>query len=299
MTQIYADTKNSAEDRGQRTEVSGQWSLSQQSVVTEPIVIFAQAMHQVSQTEESSARRVTPVRVSRDVRKSRLLGLVNRKERWGLSWIGWLILLFMLVLAGIIVTFSIYPFLSITERVKTDELVVEGWIPFYAVHAGAREFASGSYREVLTTGGPITGMGGYTNDYNTSASLGAGRLKAEGVPSAVVQMVPSRVSGRDRTYSAALALQGWLDQQGTKVKAINVVTADTHARRTRLLFQRALGNDISVGVIAVPNPDYDARRWWRYSEGVRDVVSESVAYLYAKFLFWPGAAEPREKGDGR
>ena len=57
-------------------------------------------MHQVSQTEESSARRVTPVQVSRDVRKSRLLGLVNRKERWGLSWIGWLMLLFMLVLAG-------------------------------------------------------------------------------------------------------------------------------------------------------------------------------------------------------
>ena len=42
--------------------------------------------------------------------------------------------------------FSIYPFLSITERVKTDELVVEGWIPFYAVHAAAREFTSGSYR---------------------------------------------------------------------------------------------------------------------------------------------------------
>ena len=148
---------------------------------------------------------------------------------------------------------------------------MEGWIPFYAVHAAAQEFASGSYRQVLTTGGPISGMGGYTNDYNTSASLGAGRLKAEGVPSAVIQMVPSRVSERDRTYSSALALRHWLDQQGKKVKAINVVTADTHARRTRLLFQRALGNDISVGVIAVPNPDYDARHWWRYSEGVKDV----------------------------
>ena len=34
------------------------------------------------------------------------------------------------------------------------------------------------------------GMGGYTNDYNTSASLGAGRLKAEGVPSAAIQKVP-------------------------------------------------------------------------------------------------------------
>ena len=91
---------------------------------------------------------------------------------------------------------------------------MEGWIPFYAVHAAAREFAAGSYRQILTTGGPITGMGGYTNDYNTSASLGAGRLKAEGVPSAVIQMVPSRVSGRDRTYkrsagATALAGSAW------------------------------------------------------------------------------------------
>ena len=203
-------------------------------------------------------------------------------------------LLFMLVLRAHRVLFD-YPFLAITERVKTDELVVEGWIPFYAIHAAAREFASGSYREVLTTGGPITGMGGYINDYNTSASLGAGRLKAEGVPSAVIQMVPSRVSGRDRTYSAALALRHWLDQQGTEVKAINVVTADTHARRTRLLYQEALGRKVQVGVIAVPNPDYDARRWWRYSEGVKEVITESVAYLYARLFFWPGAAKPREK----
>ena len=139
-------------------------------------------MQQVSQREESSARRVTPVQVSPDVRKNRLLGLVNRKERWGLSWIGWLVLFFMLVLAGVIVTFSIYPFLCITERVKTDELVVEGWIPFYAVHAAALEFTSGSYHEVLTTGGPISGMGGYTNDYNTSASLGADDSKRKEFP---------------------------------------------------------------------------------------------------------------------
>jgi hypothetical protein len=37
-------------------------------------------------------------------------------------------------------------------------------------------------------------------------------------------------------------------------------------------------------VIAVANPDYDARHWWRYSEGVRDVISEGIAYLYAKFF---------------
>jgi hypothetical protein len=45
-----------------------------------------------------------------------------------------------------------------------------------------------------------------------------------------------------------------------------------------------------VGIIAVPNPDYDAQRWWRYSEGLKDVISESFAYLYARFFFF--APEP-------
>ena len=40
-----------------------------------------------------------------------------------------------------------------------------------------------------------------------------------------------------------------------------------------------------------PNPDYDQRHWWRYSQGVKDVLTEGVAYIYAKFLFWPSAAE--------
>ena len=69
--------------------------------------------------------------------------------------------------------------------------------------------------------------------------------------------------------------------------AVNIVTEDVHARRTRLLFQKALGNGVTVGIIAVPNPDYDAKRWWRYSEGVREVVGEVIAYLYARFFFVP------------
>jgi uncharacterized SAM-binding protein YcdF (DUF218 family) len=65
------------------------------------------------------------------------------------------------------------------------------------------------------------------------------------------------------------------------VSGIDVVTEDLHARRTRLLFQKALGDKVAVGVIAIPNPDYDAKHWWRYSAGVKDVVSEAAAYVYA------------------
>jgi hypothetical protein len=53
------------------------------------------------------------------------------------------------------------------------------------------------------------------------------------------------------------------------------------------MFQEALGRNISVGIIAVPNPDYDPRRWFLYSDGVKEVSSEALAYVYGRLLFHP------------
>jgi len=175
----------------------------------------------------------------------------------------------------------------VTSRVDATVLVVEGWMHEFGIRAGAEEFKAGGYQRVFTTGGPVTGTGGYTSDLNTSASVGAGGLKAVGVPSGSVQMVPSRVMGRDRTYSSAVALRDWFRERNMTVRSLNIVTEDAHARRTRLLFQKAFGDEVVVGIIAVPNADYDGRHWWRYSEGVREVVGEAIAYIYARLFFHP------------
>jgi len=227
--------------------------------------------------------------------RQKLWGILVRKERWALSWRGWLI-----VLAGVSLTFyvflsGIYPFLAVTHRVNSNILVVEGWIHEYAIRAAVEEFQSNSYERVFTTGGPVVGIGGYINDYQTSASVGAELLKKDGLANEFVQMVPSRVMDRDRTYGSAVALRNWFREHNMPVHSINVVTEDLHTRRTRLLFKKALGHDVAVGVIAVANPDYDSTHWWRYSEGVKDVFSEGAAYLYAKFLFNPSMSSRDEK----
>src|SRR6266550_50513 len=214
-------------------------------------------------------------------------GLFDRKERWSLSWRGRLIVASALLLVGALVLKGVYPFLAITHRVNANILVVEGWIPEYAIRAAVKEFQSNHYQRVFTTGGPVEGTGGYINDYQTSASVGADLLTKCGLPNESVQMVPSRVMDRDRTYDSAIALRNWLRDHHLPVRGINVVTENVHARRTRLLFHEALGKEVTVGVIAVPNPDYDSRYWWRYSQGVKDVVSETVAFIYAKLLFYP------------
>lgn len=224
-----------------------------------------------------------------------LWGMFDRKQRWSLSWRGRLIVASVVLLAGALVLKGVYPFLAITNRTNANILVVEGWIHEYGIRAAIKEFRSSRYERVFTTGGPVVGSGGYINDFYTSASVGADLLKRCGLPDESVQMVPSRVMDRDRTYGSAVALRNWFRDHNVATSSINIVTEDLHARRTRLLFQKAFGDKVAVGIIAIPNPDYDARRWWHYSAGLKEVVSEGAAYVYARLFFYPSERSGLEK----
>ena len=215
--------------------------------------------------------------------------LVVRKERWGLSWRGWLIVISGSLIAGCLFISRIHQFLAVTHRVNAKVLVVEGWLNPYGINGAVKEFKSGSYQRLITTGGPEEGAGNYCPVYDTQAYQSAGFLKAAGIPTNMVDCAPSLFVGKDRTYHSALALQQWFRGHKVQVHSFNVLTEDVHARRTRLLYQAAFGKQTEVGIISVPNPDYDARHWWRSSEGVRKVLDETIAYGYAKFLFWPSA----------
>lgn len=219
--------------------------------------------------------------------RRKCFGLFARRERWGLSRRGWVVLLAAIIFTGLIWIFNVQPFLAPTQRLDTKILVVEGWIPSYALRLAAAEFRDGHYEKVFTTGGPVAGSDGATNIFNTVANVGGDALLAAGVAADAVQVVPAHTVGRDRTYTSALALRDWFREHHLNVTALNVVSADVHSRRTRLLFQRAFGSEVRVGIVAIPDPDYEPRHWWRYSEGVREILGETIAYGYAKFIFTP------------
>src|SRR5438874_9741550 len=239
-------------------------------------------------------------RVSSGGERRALGGLLVRKESWRLSGLARLILAIAIVGLATWIFLEIYSFLAITTKESTDTLIVEGWVHEYTIRIAAKEFKTNGYKRLFTTGGPVEGLAAYVNDYQTAASVGAEGLVKAGVAADAVQMVPSRIIGRDRTYSSAVALRNWLHDKDVIVNSFNVLTEDTHARRTRLLFEEVFGGKVRVGVISIPNPGYDQRHWWRYSQGVKDVLTEGVAYIYAKFFFWPSEAESQsdsEAGD--
>jgi len=219
--------------------------------------------------------------------KQAFYGIFVRRERWGLSWRGRLGVAAFILLAGWLVLLEMHPFLAVTRREDTKTLVVEGWVHQFVIDAAVKEFKTGHYDRVFVTGGPVIGTGGYSNDYNTEASIGADLLKKAGIPDRALQMVPSHVWNRNRTYYSAVALRDWFSTNNVQIHSMNVLTEESHARRTWLLFSEAFGKDVKVGIISIPNPDYDAKHWWRYSDGVRDTADEALAYIYAKFFFWP------------
>jgi hypothetical protein len=220
----------------------------------------------------------------------RCFGLLDRRERWGLSWRGWSAAIGSVALLIILFVFRAYPFLAVTDRrPPADYLVVEGWVPVDILRQACAEFHSGGYRKLLVSG--CIAENEWTGKPDvTYADLGASKLRRLGMPDDLIQPIPCLVQKRDRTYSSALAVKEWLARHGLHPKQINILTEGAHARRSRLLFQEACGPDVNVGIIAVPDPQFDPDHWWRTSEGMREVVGETIAYLYARLLFHPSKA---------
>ncbi len=210
-------------------------------------------------------------------------GLLRRKESWSLTWRGWLVLLIVLIGGGIIGVRSVHDFLAVSAPVETRVLVLEGWVPRYALTGYvARVF--GDYDKIYTTGGPTLADRNSRNDSDTFASVAQSRLVRVGVPAAMIQYVPGWEVRRDRTYAAAVSLRKWCETNRVELKAFNLATLGPHARRSRLLYEKAFP-DAKIGIIPLTNAEYDAEHWWRYSEGVKETLAESVAYLYSRFLF--------------
>jgi hypothetical protein len=120
----------------------------------------------------------------------------------------------------------------------------------------------------------------------------ANLLVQYGVPEASVHTVFCPVTEKDRTYHSALAIQRWLAEHALAVDALDLATVGPHARRSRLLYKKAFGPKMRIGVIALRDKSYDPTHWWRSSEGIREVPFEAMAYLYVRFFFHPAASEP-------
>jgi hypothetical protein len=213
-------------------------------------------------------------------------GLLRRCECQVPTRKGWVVLTLVCLALLFLALKTLHPFLAPTDPVPGGLLVAEGWLPDYGLAVVAAEVKKNRYDKIYVTGGPRE-SGDYLVDHKTFAELGAATLVKMGLNSEAVQAVPAPAVRQDRTYASALALKEWLRQHGIQARRLYVISSGCHARRTRLLYQKAMDPDATIGIMAIESIDYDSKRWWASSHGFRNVTGELIAYAYARLFFWP------------
>ncbi len=141
--------------------------------------------------------------------------------------------------------------------------------------------------------GAIDGKRVYRTDHRSEADEAAEQLNRAGVPQQMLVTVAAPPTDYDRTYATAVAARDWLAQQPEGLPAaLNVLSESAHARRSRLLYQKAFGDAVRIGIIAAPREGVSADTWWKTPSGRAFTIAQIIKYGYARLLFWPESPAP-------
>lgn len=212
--------------------------------------------------------------------------LLNRKERWGLSIWGWLLVICIIFLIFFLGFRNLYNLLSPIQREKTDVLVLEGFISDYVLQDAIEEFRKNDYNLLITTGTPLE-YGELLAPFKNTAKIAGMSLLKLGFDSTKLVIVGTDEIRNNRTYNSAVALHKWLKKNKPGISAINLMTMSVHGARSQLLFKAAMGDTIRVGIISLKNFYYGPHTWWKTSKGVRETLNEAIGYIYVRFFFRP------------
>jgi hypothetical protein len=121
-------------------------------------------------------------------------------------------------------------------------------------------------------------------DFHSMAAICSYKLIQRGISPDLVQTLPSRETDRNRTLASALAVRQWLAHEDlTDGCCLNVVSESIHARRTYILYTRALkGTGCQVGMIPV---SLEGERYKGFTISRRDITRELAGSLYYRVLF--------------
>ncbi|MFM1941886.1 MAG: hypothetical protein RI897_868 [Verrucomicrobiota bacterium] len=177
----------------------------------------------------------------------------------------------------------LHHFLSLTQPVHANVLVIEGWSPDYAMSSAITEFNRGQYDLLIASGGPLD-QGSLITGADTYAELAYKSLLELGMNSNSLASAPAPNVLRNRTFVSATSVQDLLTQSHIHPAGINVISVGPHARRSYAVYQKVLAPHCPVGIISLPPQSYDPEHWWKSSDGIKTTISETAGWLYEACL---------------
>ncbi len=199
---------------------------------------------------------------------------------------GCLLLIAFLLISAHLTLQNLYLFLTVNEPVKSKTMVIEGWVPDYSVKKAIQLFRADHYDNMIVTGIPILKWQSISK-YRNVAEATAAIIRKMGFRDTIyLAPIPSSIL-RDRTYSTAVVTKELFEQHPQWDKSFNIYSVGVHSRRSRLMFEKAFGDDYKIGIYADRDISFDPVHWWKNSKGFRNVSNEFMAYLFVRLFFHP------------
>jgi len=213
--------------------------------------------------------------------------IFKKKERWSTTWLGKvLILTLFIVLAWLFVKYS-YSFLAQNSPVNSEIIILEGFLPNFAIEESMKIFNDGNYKLMIISGKKMI-KGASLVPYENDGLYTAAILAKMGFDSTLIKVIGLKNDVmKDRTYASATAITDWMSQNGLNPETVNVISLGCHSRRSRLLFEKVFKDEIKIGIISVQDIGYDPEVWWKSSYGFKTILNEVFALTYTYLFFRP------------
>lgn len=210
----------------------------------------------------------------------------RRKTRIRPTFWGYLIIIALVILAVRVSLISIVKFLSLNSPVQSKTMVLEGWVPTYAIKDAIKYFNDNNYERLIITGIPIVNYE-FIAPYKSTAEATVLAVRYYGYDDTIyIADIPTNILV-DRTYNTAVETKMIFNQNSDWQKNLDIYSVGVHSRRTFTMFKRAFGQDYNIGIIAHRDRTFAPEAWWKSSKGFRSVSNEFLATLYVLAFFHP------------
>jgi hypothetical protein len=121
------------------------------------------------------------------------------------------------------------------------------------------------------------------NNFNSYAELARNKLLSMGIDSTLIIALPGKKVKINRTLTSAFAFRDWLKTTDIEVKGINIISMGTHTRRTWMTYKRILNEKYRIGIVSIPEHNYNNSRIKRFFKTIR----ETLAIIYYWVILIP------------